>query len=227
MPHFDYSISKPKEMKFEELFKKENTDLVARATLFVGQLHSISSLLSDFQLSSLGLTNEYFRIALNRILVISVIGNYVSLQGGAAQGNVTESIVALQTCIRRYSQEAIKYTDEQIRDGIAARDEIERQSYLKKLSKLNPDEKRVQMMKKRLGLGEWAVGGTKLIYKYDSDFYDLERERDEAAGIDNWRNTEGEMFGGGGEGDEWNPQGDVLDDAAGDYGQGQETADDY
>jgi hypothetical protein len=227
MPHFDYSISKPKEMKFEELFKKENTDLVARATLFVSQLHSISSLLSDFQLSALGLTNEYFRIALNRILVISAIGNYVSLQGGAAQGNVTESIVALQTCIRRYSQEAIKYTDEQIRDGIAARDEIERQSYLKKLSKLNPDEKRVEMTKKRLGLGEWAVGGTKLIYKYDKNFYDLEREKDEAAGIDNWRNTEGEMFGGGGEGDEWNPQGDVLDDAAGDYGQGQETADDY
>jgi hypothetical protein len=31
----------------------------------------------------------------------------------------------------------------------------------------------------------------------------------------------------GGEGDEWNPQGEALDDAAGDYGQGQETADDY
>jgi hypothetical protein len=220
MPHFDYSISRPKEMKFEELFKKENTELVARATLFVSQLHSISSLLSDFQLSALGLTNDYFRIALNRIMILSAIGNYVSLQGGAAQGNVTESIVALQTCIRRYSQEAIKYTDEQIRDGIAARDEIERQSYLKKLSKLNPDEKRVAMMNKRLGLGEWAIGGTKLIYKYDSNYYDLEREKDEAAGIDNWRNTEGEMFGGG-EGDEE----ENVDDAAGDYGQPQEDSD--
>ena len=224
-PHFDYSISKPKEMKFEALFEKENTDLVVRATLFIEQLHSISSLLSDFQLSALGLTNEYFRIALNRIMILSAIGNYVSLQGSNAQVNVTESIVALQTCIRRYSQEAIKYTDEQIRDGIAARDEIERQSYLKKLSKLNPDEKRVEMTKKRLGLGEWAVGGTKLIYKYDKDFYDLEREKDEAAGIDNWRNTEGEKFISG-EGDEWNPEGADLDDAAGDYGYG-EAADDY
>lgn len=226
-PHFDYSISRPKEMKFEELFKKENTDLVTRATLFVKQLQAISSLLSDFQLSALGLTNEYFRIALNRIMVLSAIRNYVSLQGGAAQGNITESIVALQTCIRRYNQEALKYTDEQVRDGIAARDEIERQSYLKKLSKLNPDEKRVEMMKKRLGLGEWAVGGTKLIYKYDKDFYDLEREKDELAGIENWRNTEGEAFGGGGEGDEWNPEGADLDDAAGDYGQGGEGSDDF
>ena len=225
-PHFDYSISKPKEMKFEELFKKENTDLVARATLFVSQLHSISSLLSDFQLSALGLTNDNFRIALNRMMILSAIGNYVSLQGGSAQGNVTESIVAIQTCILRYKQEALKYSDEQVRDGIAARDEIERQSYVKKLSKLNPDEKRVEMTKKRLGLGEWAVGGTKLIYKYDKDFYDLEREKDEAAGIDNWRNTEGEKFVGG-EGDESNPEGADLDDAAGDYGQGQETADDY
>ena len=220
-PHFDYSISKPKEMKFEELFNKENTDLVARAALFVKQLQAISTLLSDFQLSALGLTNENFRIALNRIIILSAIGNYVSLQGGPAQGNVTESISALQTCIRRYSQEAIKYTDDQIRDGIAARDEIERQSYLKKLSKLNPDEKRVEMTKKRLGLGEWAVGGTKLIYKYDKDYYDLEREKDEAAGIDNWRSSEG------GEADEWNPQGEALDDAAGDYGQAEEAADDY
>ena len=226
-PHFDYSISKPKEMKFEELFKKENTDLVTRATLFVKQLQAISSLLSDFQLSALGLTNEYFRIALNRIMVLSAIGNYVSLQGGPAQGNVTESIVALQTCIRRYNQEALKYTDEQVRDGIAARDEIERQSYLKKLSKLNPDEKRVEMTKKRLGLGEWAVGGTKLIYKYDKNFYDLEREKDEMAGIENWRSTEGEAFGSGGEGDEWNPEGADLDDAAGDYGQVGEGSDDF
>lgn len=226
-PHFDYSITRPKEMKFEEIFNEKNKDLVDRAILFVKQLHAISSLLSDFQLSALGLTNEYFRIALNRIMVLSAIGNYVSLQGGPAQGNVTESILAIQTCIRRYSKEALKYTDEQIRDAIAARDEIERQSYLQKLSKLNPDEKRVEMMKKRLGLGEWAVGGTKLIYKYNKDFYDLEREKDEAAGIDNWRNTEGERFGGGGEGDEWNPQGEALNDAAGDYGQGEEGSDDF
>ena len=226
-PHFDYSITRPKEMKFEEIFNEKNKDLVDRAILFVKQLHAISSLLSDFQLSALGLTNEYFRIALNRIMVLSAIGNYVSLQGGPAQGNVTESILSNQTSIRRYSKEALKYTDEQIRDAIAARDEIERQSYLQKLSKLNPDEKRVEMMKKRLGLGEWAVGGTKLIYKYNKDFYDLEREKDEAAGIDNWRNTEGERFGGGGEGDEWNPQGEALNDAAGDYGQGEEGSDDF
>jgi len=72
-------------------------------------------------------------------------------------------------------------------------------------------------MNKRLGLGEWAVGGTKLIYKYDKDYYDLEREKDEAAGIDNWRSSEG---------GEWNPQGEALDDAAGDYGYG-ESSDDY
>ena len=226
-PHFDYSISNPKEIKFEEIFKNENTDLVARTTLFVKQLQAISSLLSDFQLSALGLTNEYFRIALNRIMVLSAIGNYLTLQGSAAQGRVKESILAIQTCIQRYNNEGMKYTDEQIRDGIAARDEIERQSYLQRLSKLNPDEKRVEMMKKRLGLGEWAVGGTKLIYKYNKDFYDLEREKDETAGIDNWRNTEGERFGGGGEGDEWNPQGEDLNDAAGDYDQGQQNSDDF
>jgi hypothetical protein len=211
-PHFDYSISNPKEMKFEELFKKENKDLVDRATLFVVQLEGISSLLSDLQLSAIGLTNEYFRITLNRIMIFAAFGNYVSIQGCKGQDNLRESIVALQTCIRRYNQEAIKYTDEQVRDGIAARDEIERQSYVKKLSKLNPDEKRVAMMNKRLGLGEWAVGGTKLIYLYNKDYYDLERAKDKAAGIENWGSGEG--------GEEEN-----LDDAAGDYGYGESSDD--
>jgi hypothetical protein len=41
----------------------------------------------------------------------------------------------------------------------------------------------VDLLQKQLGIGEWAVGGTKLIYEYDKDYYDLERKRRIDAGI--------------------------------------------
>jgi hypothetical protein len=48
---------------------------------------------------------------------------------------------------------------------------------------IDAGERAVELMNKRLGLGKWAVGGTKLIYAYDKDYYDLERQKREAAGI--------------------------------------------
>jgi len=41
----------------------------------------------------------------------------------------------------------------------------------------------IEKMKKRLGIGKWAVGGTKVIYAYDKDYYDLERQKRLDAGI--------------------------------------------
>jgi hypothetical protein len=48
---------------------------------------------------------------------------------------------------------------------------------------LSEELKAIENMKKRLGIGKWAIGGTKLIYAYDKDYYDLERERRLDAGI--------------------------------------------
>jgi hypothetical protein len=40
---------------------------------------------------------------------------------------------------------------------------------------LTPEEKAVAKMNKKLGLKEWAVGGTKAIYAYDPEQYERER----------------------------------------------------
>ena len=93
-----------------------------------------------------------------------------------------------------------------------------------------------EMKLKSLGLGEWSVGGTKLIYAYDADYFDLEREKDAAAGIINWHKTDslvdelpqGRQFDEAGfevdAGDE--AEGGGLDERAGDYGGGRGLADD-
>jgi hypothetical protein len=42
--------------------------------------------------------------------------------------------------------------------------------------KMGDDDKKLELIRKNLGLGRWAIGGTKLIYSYDADQYDKERE---------------------------------------------------
>jgi hypothetical protein len=79
---------------------------------------------------------------------------------------------------------------------------------INKLAKMTPEEKKVELMKKRLGLGDWAIGGTKAIYQYDPEQYERERAQRAEMGL-------GEEVAGGGAG------------AEGGYDNDQMAADDY
>ena len=52
----------------------------------------------------------------------------------------------------------------------------EKMNIIKDLDSMGEDEKRVELVKKVLGIGRWAIGGSKLIYAYDQDQYEKERE---------------------------------------------------
>jgi hypothetical protein len=69
---------------------------------------------------------------------------------------------------------------------------------------LSDEERSVELMNKKLGIGKWAVGGTKLIYAYDKDYYDQERQKRMAAGIVD--------FSGSGNGELGVPGGREYDD---------------
>jgi hypothetical protein len=85
-------------------------------------------------------------------------------------------------------------------------------TFINRLDKLTPEEKKVELMKKRLGLGEWAVGGTKAIFSLDPDQYERERVQRIEMGLGDFvTGAEGEAaglaarddaFGGGGAGAE-------------------------
>lgn len=81
--------------------------------------------------------------------------------------------------ILRYESESFRLTEEEIRLAIAIRNEKEKVSFINNLDKLSPEEKRLELMQKKLGLGDWSVGGTKSIYAYNSQQF--ERERDQRA----------------------------------------------
>lgn len=117
-------------------------------------------------------------------LVLGILGDFINPNiisassgqaGGAYDPTARVPLSILEVCLSRYQLEALAYSEDQIRDMIARRVEAEKMTFINRLDRLNPEEKKVELMKKRLGLGEWAVGGTKAIFSLDPDQYERER----------------------------------------------------
>jgi hypothetical protein len=89
----------------------------------------------------------------------------------------------LALTLNKYRVEKLSFNDQEIKELIAVRNEKERVNVIAEFDKLTDEERAVELINKKLGIGKWAVGGTKLIYAYDKDYYDLERQKREAAGI--------------------------------------------
>ena len=85
--------------------------------------------------------------------------------------------------MNKFNKERLAFSDTELKEMIAIRDEKERSNIIAQYSKLTDEERAIELMNQRLGLGKYAVGGTKLIYAYDKDYYDLERQKRLAAGI--------------------------------------------
>ena len=83
----------------------------------------------------------------------------------------------------RFRDEGFKLTPDQIRELIAKRNEMEKSNIIKKMNDMPRAGKDIEKIKMKLGIGDWAVGGTKGVYAYDQDRYDIEREQRAEAGI--------------------------------------------
>jgi hypothetical protein len=167
-------------------------------------------------------------------LVIGVIGEFINPNviptgsgesGGAYEPTARVPLSILEVCLSRFQLEGLNFSEDQIRDMIARRVEAEKMTFINRLDRLSPEEKKVELMKKRLGLGEWSVGGTKAIFSLDPDQYERERIQRIEMGVGDFVDGEGaaaaaallndENFGGGGAG------------AEGGYDNEQMAADDY
>lgn len=83
----------------------------------------------------------------------------------------------------RFKDEGFNLTPTQIRELIAKRNEMEKANILKKMTDMSRSSKDIAKIQMKLGIGDWAVGGTKAIYAYDADRYDIERDQRAQAGI--------------------------------------------
>ena len=86
-------------------------------------------------------------------------------------------ILILKEVLNKYSLERFKLTDEDIRIEIAKRDEKEKMLIISKLDRMSKEEKALELTKKSLGIGDWAVGGTKAIYAYNPEQYERDRNQ--------------------------------------------------
>jgi hypothetical protein len=94
--------------------------------------------------------------------------------------------------LHKYKRENLSFDAARIKELIEIRDERERVNVVAQFDRLSDEDKAMELMNKRLGLGKWAVGGTKLIYAYDKDYFDLERSKRLEAGIFDGPGLEGQ-----------------------------------
>jgi hypothetical protein len=104
--------------------------------------------------------------------------------------------------LAKYNKERITYNDQELKNKIAVRDEKERVNIIAEFNTLSDEERAMELMIKRRGMGKWAVGGTKRIYAYDKEYYDEEREKRLHAGIMDDMGELGDMDDRGDMGDE-------------------------
>jgi len=118
--------------------------------------------------------------------------------------------------LNRFKEEGFNLTPEQIRELIAKRNEMEKTNILKKMTEMPRATKDIAKIQMKLGIGDWAVGGTKAIYAYDADRYDIERDQRAQAGIIDFPGHGPEGAGQDGQPDYFEAQGDeagYIDDA--------------
>jgi hypothetical protein len=156
----------------------------------------------------------------------NIIPDGVSGTGGAIETTARVPLSILEVCLSRLQLEGLTLTEDEIRDLIARRNDAEKILFVTRQDKMTPEEKKSDLMMKRLGLGSWAIGGTKAVSTLDPDMLDREREQriemglgdfalDPEAAANAMALLQDDVFGGGGMGAE-----------AG-YDMDQTAADDY
>lgn len=88
-------------------------------------------------------------------------------------------------------------TQEQIDDELAIRAEKEKAYFIKKFDDLDQSERKVELIKKKLKIGDWSVGA-KNLFKYDSEFFEFERNQRAAYGVPDFSSDVTGIGAGGG-----------------------------
>ena len=98
------------------------------------------------------------------------------LENDAIDGSSGVPKLILKQILAKYRSERFKLTDEDIRVEIAKRDEKEKMLIISKFDRLTKEEKAVELLKKKLGIGDWAIKA-KDVYIYNPEQYEKDRDQ--------------------------------------------------
>jgi hypothetical protein len=166
--------------------------LKARAEELVGKLAAICQILSDLRVGLVQVGGARVIPFITRSMILGALVEYINPNREVGQGvssqedsmaAVGDSLKIIAECAAWYKKEAKKYSDQEVRELITARNEKEKLQFVNEIAGMTKEMKQIEKLKKKLGLGKWAVGGTRAIWAYDEDRYDKERDERAAAGI--------------------------------------------
>jgi hypothetical protein len=199
----DYEVSSQHKDDIEDFLKKHYGNLKdysgtfkspllrERANELISKLAAINQILSNLRTGLIQVGGSRVIPYIVRAMIMGSLVEYINPNRDVgAVGtredsvvNVSDSMKLIAECAEWYRKEAKKYSDQEVRELITARNEKEKLQFVNDIAGMTKEMKAIEKMKKKLGIGKWAVGGTKLIYAYDADRYDYEREERAAAGI--------------------------------------------
>jgi hypothetical protein len=103
---------------------------------------------------------------------------------------------AFVTCLTRYSTGSRIPTEDEIRLDLEKRAEAEKQKFIKRLDGMTREQRRVDLAEKAIGIGVWAIGGSKKLRTYDAERYEEERNERALAGLTDYVDASDEAAAG-------------------------------
>ncbi len=89
----------------------------------------------------------------------------------------------ITTALAKYRKERLSYSDKEIKERLQVRAEQEKVKIIEEIKAMSDDRKRTEMLYKKFGLEKYSLSGTKDVYKYNPERYDIERTERADAGI--------------------------------------------
>lgn len=81
-----------------------------------------------------------------------------------------------RNCLANYAKERLSYNPTIVKQRIEETREREKQRFISDMNRMSEEERKLEIMKKKLGIGRWAIGGTKITFAYDKDNFEKQRE---------------------------------------------------
>lgn len=179
------------------LYPDENPESVEKAMYkcqtYVEQVSEILRIAQEIRVSRVKFektmtdqqTNAFLR-ELMRVLLYGPLGqlidpNVIPIVDGeeyAAPAGQSDIFILrlVVNLLTLYRKERLAYNPTMVRLEMKKAQEREAMRFLNKLDRLSDEERQIELLKKRAGIGEWAIGGTKLVYQYDPEQWEKNRQ---------------------------------------------------
>lgn len=154
---------------------------------FIAQISSILTFYSELRKTHIKFGNAFLH-EIMRVFLYCPIASLLNMNSQPVQtpgrarirgeeGGVASELKKFITFLfKKYRSESMAYSIEAIKLEVAKANERDRRSIIKMIDNDNEDQKKVNMIQRKLGIGIWSQMAGKGVWKYDKEYDELERQ---------------------------------------------------